>query len=167
MLECLRIERVGYDHPHAAALTELAQEFYLAVYGERDVTPVTPDYFRPPAGDFLVGYLEGDRPATMAGWHLHQGAVPPVGRRPAELKRMFVHPDHRGRGLARAMLAAVEADAAAAGADWLILETGAPQVAATTLYRASGYVDVPPFGYYIRREPGVLNLGKPLAPTPG
>jgi ribosomal protein S18 acetylase RimI-like enzyme len=74
---------------------------------------------------------------------------------------MFVHERVRGRGFARLVLAALEASAAAAGADWMLLETGQPQVAAVGLYRSSGYVDVERFGYYAASETA-LNLGRPL-----
>ncbi len=74
---------------------------------------------------------------------------------------MFVQQRARGRGFARIVLAALEASAAAAGADWMLLETGSPQVAAVSLYRSSGYVDVERFGYYAASELA-LNLGRPL-----
>jgi ribosomal protein S18 acetylase RimI-like enzyme len=74
---------------------------------------------------------------------------------------MFVRESVRGRGFARLVLAALEANAAAAGADWLLLETGQPQVAAVGLYRSSGYVDVERFGYYAGSVTA-LNLGRRL-----
>ena len=66
----------------------------------------------------------------------------------AELKRMFVQPAHRGHGYSRDLLAQLERAAAAAGIHRLRLETGAPQRAALSLYRTSGYVDIPPYGEY-------------------
>ena len=74
---------------------------------------------------------------------------------------MFVRESARHRGFARQMLAALEADAAAAGADWMILETAHPQVAAVALYRSSGYTEIDSFGYYAESD-GALNLGRPL-----
>ena len=75
---------------------------------------------------------------------------------------MFVRESVRGRGFARLVLAALEASAAASGADWLLLETGQPQVAAVGLYRSSGYADVERFGYYAASELA-LNLGRRLS----
>ena len=49
----------------------------------------------------------------------------------------------------------------AAGADWMVLETGRPQIAAIAFYRANGYVDIEPFGFYAA-EPDVVSLGKRL-----
>jgi ribosomal protein S18 acetylase RimI-like enzyme len=155
----LVLRRVPYDHPDAVALTEAAQEFYVRLYGGPDETPFTPEEFDPPQGAFLVGYL-GDEPVVMGGWRFTT-AIIPGAERPAEIKRMFVRQDRRGLGLARRMLAALESDAGAAGADWMVLETGSPQTAAVALYRSSGYTDIERFGYYAD-EPDALNLGRPL-----
>ena len=155
----LVLRRVPYDHHDAVALTEAAQEFYVRLYGGPDETPFTPAEFDPPQGAFLVGYL-GDEPVVMGGWRFIQATIPGA-KHPAEIKRMFVRQDRRGIGLARRMLAELEADAAAAGADWMVLETGNPQVAAVRLYRSSGYTDIERFGYYAD-EPDALNLGRPL-----
>jgi ribosomal protein S18 acetylase RimI-like enzyme len=157
----LVVRRVPYSHPDAVALTEAAQKFYVTLYGGPDETPFTPEEFDPPQGAFLVGYLS-DEPVVMGGWRFTQAVIPGAVR-PAEIKRMFVRGDRRGLGLARRILAALEADAAAAGADWMVLETGSPQVAAVALYRSSGYADIDRFGYYAD-EPNALNLGRPLTP---
>jgi ribosomal protein S18 acetylase RimI-like enzyme len=153
----LLLRRVPYDHRDAVALTRAAQEFYVRLYGGPDETPFTPEDFDPPQGAFLVGYL-GDDPVVMGGWRFIPATIPGAVR-PAEIKRMFVREDRRGLGLARRMLAALEADAADRGADWIVLETGSPQVAAVALYRSSGYTDIERFGYYAA-EPDALNLGK-------
>ena len=52
----------------------------------------------------------------------------------AELKRMFVDPDARGRGVGGALLARIEADAAARGIREIVLETGDLNHAAQALY---------------------------------
>ena len=166
MSEHFRIRRTWYDDPDPVALTVAAQAFYTELYGGPDETPFTAADFAPPHGSFLVGYLQDDRPAAMGGWRFSPIQAPPHARRPAEIKRMFVVGEHRRLGLARRMLTALEADAQAAGADWMILETGQPQVAAVALYRATGYRDIPPYGYY-GAQPGVVSLGKPLTEVPG
>jgi ribosomal protein S18 acetylase RimI-like enzyme len=158
--EEFRLEQVPYKHHDVAALERKAQEFYVTIYGGPDETPFTMADFSPPRGAFFVGYLDGEAVA-MGGWRFRTPAVPQVARRPAEIRRMFVHERVRGRGLGRIVLAALEASAAAAGADWMLLETGQPQVAAIGLYRSSGYVDVERFGHYADSETA-LNLGRPL-----
>ena len=77
---------------------------------------------------------------------------------------MYVVPRLRGAGLARRMLAHLEASAAEAGFEALVLETGTRQPEAIGLYESSGYVPVPGFGYY-RDEPLSRCYGKPLPPV--
>ena len=149
-----------YEHPDVATLEQAAQQFYVQIYGSPDETPFTTADFTPPHGAFLVGYLD-EQAVAMGGWRFRTPGVPRVARRPAEIRRMFVRECVRGRGFARLVLAALEASAAAAGADWMLLETGKPQVAAVGLYRSSGYVDVERFGYYADSDMA-LHLGRPL-----
>ncbi len=68
--------------------------------------------------------------------------------RTAEIKRMYVVSHVRRTGLARAMLAHLEATARAAGAEAMVLETGLRQPEAITLYESAGYTPVPGFGFY-------------------
>jgi GNAT superfamily N-acetyltransferase len=160
VLEELRLLQVPYEHPDVAALESEAQQFYVEIYGGPDDTPFTTSEFTPPQGAFFVGYLD-DKAVAMGGWRFRTPGAPRVARRPAEIRRMFVRNHVRGRGFGRIVLAALEASAATAGADWMLLETGRPQVAAVELYRSSGYVDVEPFGHYAGSGLA-LNLGRPL-----
>jgi ribosomal protein S18 acetylase RimI-like enzyme len=140
------LRRVGYGHPDALRLIEEVQEEYVVRYGGRDETPLDPLMFEPPAGSFFVGYLDGVPVATGAWRRVDVAALGATTS--AEIKRMYVTPAARGRGLARAVLAHLERSAAAAGAEALVLETGLAQPEAIALYLSSGYVAVEPFGYY-------------------
>ncbi|HEX2130310.1 MAG TPA: GNAT family N-acetyltransferase [Actinophytocola sp.] len=153
----MRIDVLPYDHPDAVALIAEVQQEYVVRYGEPDRTPVDPAEFAPPEGLFLVGYLD-DAPVVCGGWRVH-GDGDTDGA--AELKRMYVTPAARGRGLARAMLAELERTAHAAGHRRIVLETGLSQPEAIALYTSSGYVEVPKFGYYAH-EPKSVHLGKPI-----
>jgi GNAT superfamily N-acetyltransferase len=158
--DILDLRQTRYDSRDAQMLTDQVQQFYVEIYGGPDGTPFTVDEFAPPKGRFYVGYLDG-HPAAMGGWRFSTVIAPVGAVRPAEIKRMFVRSDVRRRGLAGRLLAALEASAVEDGADWMILETGRPQVAAVAFYRASGYVDIAPFGYYADK-PSVASLGKRL-----
>jgi GNAT superfamily N-acetyltransferase len=160
MSQEFRLRQVPYEHPDVASLELAAQQFYIQIYGSPDETPFTTADFSPPQGRFFVGYVDG-LAVAMGGWRFRTPGVPRVAQRPAEIRRMFVQERVRGRGFGRVVLAALEASAAAAGADWMLLETGRPQVAAIGLYRSSGYVDVERFGYYAASE-SALNLGRRL-----
>ncbi len=66
----------------------------------------------------------------------------------AELKRLFVDDEARGRGLAGALLRAVEDRAREQGCALARLETGPKSVAAIALYEKHGYRRIPNFGQY-------------------
>ncbi len=65
-----------------------------------------------------------------------------------ELKRMFTRPAQRGRGVASALLAYLEAAATARGCLQFMLETGNLQPQALALYARHGYQRCGPFGDY-------------------
>ena len=71
----------------------------------------------------------------------------------AEVKRMYVRPAMRGRGVAQALLARIEAEAKAAGLVWLRLETGDKQRAAIRMYERGGFARCAPFGVYAAMSP--------------
>lgn len=142
----LEIRRVGYGHPDALLLIEEVQQEYVVRYGSRDETPLDPLMFEPPDGSFFVGYADGVPVATGA-WR--RSPVVALGsERTAEVKRMYVAPRARGRGLARLVLAHLEVTAGEHGIEVMILETGIRQPEAIALYESSGYEPTPKFGHY-------------------
>jgi ribosomal protein S18 acetylase RimI-like enzyme len=151
----------GYDDEVVRALDEEVQQTYVERYGGRDETPMSAGQFAPPRGHFVVGYVEG-QPVAMGGWrHRSDAGTTLPGKRPAEIKRMFVREHARGRGLGRRVLAELERAAGEAGVDWLVLETGERQPEAIGLYRSAGYRDIGPFGVYADEADSVY-LGKRL-----
>jgi GNAT superfamily N-acetyltransferase len=89
---------------------------------------------------FFVTLCDG----TAAGC----GGVQLYGSEYAELKRMYIRPAFRGRGLGRAMLAHLAAHARGQGATLLRLETGRYEDAAIGLYESFGFRPRAPFGEY-------------------
>lgn len=164
MSEAVIIQPAGYDHPDAVELTRRVQQFYLQLYGGTDESPMTPEEFTPPQGQFLLGYLD-HQAVAMGGWRFLPAGTTEFPRS-AELKRMYVQPEVRGRGLGLEMLRALEHSAAVAGADWVVLQTGQPQVEALGLYRSAGYHEVRPFGFFAC-QPSVLHLGRRLETSDG
>lgn len=128
-------------------LIEAVQQEYVERYGGRDNTPMDPAELGPPFGACFVGYLD-DRPVTIGAWRFREDVSRLGSMRAAEVKRMYVAPTARRLGLARCMLAHLEATARDAGADVMILETGTSQPEAMALYEAAGYASVEPFGHY-------------------
>jgi len=89
------------------------------------------------------------------------GAVKAVDRSYGELKRMYVLPSHRRRGLAQVLLAALESHVLALGIGTVRLETGVHQHEALAFYAANGYRRVAPFGPY-RTDPLSVFMEKRL-----
>ncbi|MGQ0632256.1 MAG: GNAT family N-acetyltransferase [Sporichthyaceae bacterium] len=142
-----------YDDPVSAALIEAVQQTYVVRYGGPDRTPVDPAEFAPPLGLFLVG-RSGGEPVACGGWRV---VIPGV----AEVKRMYVAEQVRGRGLSRILLAAIEDTARETGIRRLQLETGSLQPEAIGLYQSSGWTRIANFGVY-KDEPGSTCFGKAL-----
>ena len=80
-----------------------------------------------------------------------------------EIKRMFVQPTHRQRGVARTVLAELETWATELGYANCVLETGKRQPEAIALYERSGYELTPNYGQYIGIDNSVC-LRKTLTP---
>jgi putative acetyltransferase len=76
----------------------------------------------------------------------------------AELKRMYSKPAVRGRGVAKALLRRLEAEARAAGAPLLRIETGIYQEEALRFYEGAGFRRCGPFGPYADMPPRAIEL---------
>ncbi|MGC4874660.1 GNAT family N-acetyltransferase [Micromonospora sp. DT43] len=66
-----------------------------------------------------------------------------------EIKRMYVRPAYRGRGVARQLVAALEECAFRQGHTVVCLETGTYLPAAIGLYTSCGYEPIPVYGEYV------------------
>ncbi len=109
-------------------------------------------------GAFLVAW-EG---AAAVGC----GALRLIDEETGELKRMYVAPEARGRGIGRRLVAALEREARGLGVRRLVLETGTRQAAALALYRALGFQPIPLYGEYLQSPQTSICLGKDLPPAP-
>jgi GNAT superfamily N-acetyltransferase len=147
------LRALPYDDPLAQYLIEAVQHEYVQRYGGRDAAVVEPAEFLPPHGLFLVAEVDGI-PAGCGAWR-----ALPAGS--AEIKRVYVEPAFRRRGVARLVVAALEEAAAAAGHPEIVLNSGREQPEALSLYAELGYVPVPGYGVYAC-APDAVFLGKPL-----
>jgi DNA-binding MarR family transcriptional regulator/GNAT superfamily N-acetyltransferase len=93
--------------------------------------------FAPPDGLLLIARLRGE-PIGCGALKFH-------GDRPPDVKRMWIDPSARRLGIGRRLLSALEHQAMAGGATVIRLETNRALDQAISLYRAAGYVEVPPF----------------------
>lgn len=137
----LRFVAAAQDDPLAQPLlAELAVE-YAQRYGGTPSAhlawlPVPPAELAWPDGGLLIGVVDGV-PVTGGAFRRYDANT-------AELKRIWTDGAHRRRGYARALLAALEAEALARGYRRLYLITGNRQPEAEALYDATGYTRVPP-----------------------
>ena len=76
------------------------------------------------------------------------GAFKEFSPEAVEIKRMFVRPAFRGRGIAFQILQELENWASGLGYSYCVLETGKKQPEAIALYKKSGYEVIPNYGQY-------------------
>ena len=104
-------------------------------------------YYFELVGDIQNRYAEVNRPENMTalavayedGVPVACGAWKRIDGTTAELKRLYVLPEYRRRGAAGSLIAALEADAAAAGVRRMILETAVDTTDSHKLYLSAGY----------------------------
>ena len=129
----------AWDDPDVQRLTA-AQQVELRSRYDGVGEPGTP----PSAADVSVVLVARDHDGTAVGC----GALRRLGDDVAELKRMYVVPEARGRGVSKALLRGLEDAAAARGWSTLRLETGPRQPEAIGLYERAGYRPIAAFGVY-------------------
>lgn len=139
----LRIERVDPQGQTALALLEEAALDARILYPELHPAGSPPATNAPlsDCGAYVVGYL-GALPVAS-------GALHPLSDVIAEVKRVYVHREHRRRGYGRAIVARLIEEARALGYALLRLETGHKQDAAMLLYEQMGFRRIPRFGPYV------------------
>jgi len=141
------LREVEFDEPEAARLSEAMAAEMAARYGGGGASPASASLFSTPPGVFLVAELEG-RSVGCGGLCLFETGV-------GEVKRMYVEPEARGRGVARALLRALVAHARGTGLVRVQLETGTEQPESVALYRSEGFTPIPAYGHY-RADPRSL-----------
>jgi GNAT superfamily N-acetyltransferase len=130
------------DEEPAAALAQGMRDEIAALYDGLaldgpDMPRGGPAELGPPHGVFVVGFDDGE-PVCCGGLkRLPDGAC--------EIKKMFVVPRARGRGVARAMLEELERRARALGYEIARLDTGPRQTRAQRMYERAGYAAIPNF----------------------
>jgi GNAT superfamily N-acetyltransferase len=96
-----------------------------------------PGEYAPPRGALLVT-ADGDRLAGMI-------ALRPLGAEVCEMKRLYVRPAARGRGLARQLILRILDEARRLNHAEVRLDTLPMMGGAQALYEALGFIDIPPY----------------------
>lgn len=139
----IRIGRDDPARPDVAALIALHTREARASTPRENAHVMDADALTDPGVTFFTAR---DTEGTLAG----MAALKVVTPGDLELKSMRTAPTHLRRGVARALLAHLLAEARTQGATRISLETGTAPVfdAANRLYEAAGFVDGPAFGGY-------------------
>ena len=135
---------IHIEPPDSAAAVACLEQYYAELrqrfdggYDPAVTLPALPDELTPPAGCFLVAFL--DAAAVGCGaLKVRDGAI-------GEIKRMWIAAPARGLGIGRRMLTALEDEARRFGLHTVRLETNKALTEAQHLYRSAGYTEVAPF----------------------
>ena len=97
-----------------------------------------PGAYAPPSGRLLLAYHQGRAAGCVA--------LRPLDHQIAEMKRLYVHPDYRGKGVGRALVDGVIAEARSIGYERMRLDTiESSMMDAIALYRRRGFREIAPY----------------------
>ena len=119
-----------------------------------------PGQYAPPRGCLLLAY-PGELAQTGVLSAAGCGALRPLDEEVCEMKRLYVRPRHRGRGLGRALSLRLIEKAAGLGYRRVRLDTLSSMQEATALYRSLGFEEIP--AYYYNPLPGPLFFERKLS----
>lgn len=141
----MKIIRTNSENPDFKKLSALFDDYLVDIDGEeRDFFAF---YNNVQLDNVLVVYENSE----VVGC----GAFKKFDENTAEIKRMFVHPNHRNKGIARFVLTELENWATDFGFTSYILETSPKLTSAIALYEKKGYQFIPNYGQYIGVENSV------------
>jgi len=145
----IAIERAEAPTPEAVALLAELDAVLAGPYAADQRHALSIEKVFQPDVRFFLGRLEGVAVAC-GGVAFYDGY--------AEVKRMYSRPSVRGRGVAKALLRRLEAEARAAGATLLRIETGVYQQEALRFYEGAGFRRCGAFGPYAEMPPRAIEL---------
>lgn len=138
----MKLVKTNSDNPDFKNLSALFDEYLVDIDGdERDFFAF---YNNVVLENVLVIY-ENEEAVGCGGFKKYDDTT-------AEIKRMFVHPNHRNKGLARMILTELENWATEKGFTSYILETSPKLTSAVSLYQKTGYHLIPNYGQYVGVE---------------
>jgi GNAT superfamily N-acetyltransferase len=137
----MEIRRESFASEAAVALADALEAELLATYDGEPGSgglPAAAVFETANGGAFLIGRIEGEAVAC--------GGVARYDDATGEIRRMYVVPEARGRGLSRLVLEALEEEARALGYALVRLDTGKLQAAAIGLYVSAGFGPIERYG---------------------
>ncbi|WP_284653758.1 GNAT family N-acetyltransferase [Flavobacterium terrisoli] len=141
----ITLTRTTSDNKDFQKLTRLFDEYLVDIDGDEK------DFFAQYNQIYLDHVIVCDEDGLASGCGAFKQLEPQV----AEIKRMFVLPEQRGKGIAASILSELENWAKDEGYTSCILETSNKLESAIALYKKSGYEVIPNYGQYIGVESSV------------
>ncbi len=139
----MSIEHLNPDDAEVRALIDASDDFYLDLYPAESNHLESVDDLKQPNVLFVGARVDGQLAASGAAKIMRDDSTY------AEIKRVFVLPVYRGRGLSRQIMCWIESELSGRGIRLFRLETGIRQPEALGLYAALGYAERGPFGRYL------------------
>ena len=138
----MELIRTNSDNPDFKMLSALFDDYLVDIDGEEK--------------DFFAFYNNVQLDTVLVIYENSEvvgcGAFKKFDEHTAEIKRMFVHPNHRNKGIAKFVLTELELWANDLGFTSFILETSPKLTSAIALYEKTGYQLIPNYGQYIGVE---------------
>jgi len=141
----VKLVKTTSDNVDFQRLTKLFDDYLVEIDGDEK------DFF----AQYNQIYLEHVIVAYDGDTAVGCGAFKPLEDQVAEIKRMFVLPEERGKGIAGSVLKELESWAKEVGYQVAILETSNQLTSAIALYKKSGYAIIPNYGQYVGVESSV------------
>jgi len=127
---------VGWHRERHVQDAHLIDAYFDAGAFEKELA-MLPGEYAPPSGALLLAYCEGAAAGCVALRRIDSAAC--------EMKRMFVYPQLHGKGVGRALGAAVVSEAKSAGYSVMRLDTSVRQMEAQHLYASLGFRRIDPY----------------------
>ena len=138
----MELIRANSDNPDFKMLSALFDDYLVDIDGEEK--------------DFFAFYNNVHLDTVLVVYDNSEvvgcGAFKKFDEHTAEIKRMFVHPNHRNKGIAKFVLNELELWANDLGFTSFILETSPKLTSAIAMYEKTGYQLIPNYGQYIGVE---------------
>ena len=141
----MKLLKTNSNHPDFQKLTQLFDDYLVEIDGDEK------DFFAQYNQIYIDNVIVCYEDEIAVGCGAFKEYEPTV----AEIKRMFVLPEKRGKGIASTVLNALEIWAKENGFQHAILETSNQLTNAISLYQKSGYEIIPNYGQYIDVESSV------------
>lgn len=133
----MEVKIVPFDSKDYAMLAQKLDEYYFELVG--DVQARYAEVNKPHNMNAICVVYEGSEAVACGAWKK-------IDDETAEIKRIYVLPQHRRKGIASAIVTAMEADAAKQGKKRFILETARTTADSASLYTSLGYEEIDYYG---------------------